>query len=277
MTLNLTTINVRGIKAYPVRNNLTKKLWHNEIDITISSETKVKEGISEKCRNSLISNVKISEKCIGGIIVVNARTNCYENIDKGEFYLQLDSLYAKVRQMSTVTILSFERKKTLPVKVENINENMNDSYLINPEDIKELKKQEIKRFMNYDITLPFLESETRAAIYSCVKNKMKNVDELNDYDLKCLSNKSIKYFILICNMCLKQIKHPSVWKTVKCLLLYKKKRNKACLSSYRTLSICSHGYKIYVKMILNRIQKKILDEILKHNLDSDQITAVVME
>uniref|UniRef100_A0A0K0FSR2 Craniofacial development protein 2-like n=1 Tax=Strongyloides venezuelensis TaxID=75913 RepID=A0A0K0FSR2_STRVS len=88
MTLNLITINVRGIKAYPVRNNLTKKLWHNEIDITISSETKVKEGISEKC-----------------IIVVNARTNCYENIDKGEFYLQLDSLYAKVRQMSTVTIL----------------------------------------------------------------------------------------------------------------------------------------------------------------------------
>uniref|UniRef100_A0A0K0EWS1 CCHC-type domain-containing protein n=1 Tax=Strongyloides venezuelensis TaxID=75913 RepID=A0A0K0EWS1_STRVS len=107
MTLNLTTINVRGIKAYPVRNNLTKKLWHNEIDITISSETKVKEGISEKCRNSKISCGKSSEKCIygEGIIAVYAPENCYENIDKGEFYLQLDSLYAKVRQMSTITIL----------------------------------------------------------------------------------------------------------------------------------------------------------------------------
>uniref|UniRef100_A0A0N5BPZ4 Reverse transcriptase domain-containing protein n=1 Tax=Strongyloides papillosus TaxID=174720 RepID=A0A0N5BPZ4_STREA len=115
--------------------------------------------------------------------------------------------------------------------------------------------------MNNDITLPFLESETRAAIYSCGKNKMKGVDGLNAYDLRCLGNKAIRYFTLICNMCLKQVKHPPEWKTVKCLFLYKKKGNKDCLSSYRPLSICSHGYKIYAKMILNRIQKKILNEI----------------
>ena len=65
MTLNLATINVRGIKAYPIRNNLMKELCHNEIDITIITETKVKEGISEKCGNSLISCGKSSEKCIG--------------------------------------------------------------------------------------------------------------------------------------------------------------------------------------------------------------------
>uniref|UniRef100_A0A0N5BHC2 Endo/exonuclease/phosphatase domain-containing protein n=1 Tax=Strongyloides papillosus TaxID=174720 RepID=A0A0N5BHC2_STREA len=144
MTLNLATINVRGIKAYPIRNNLMKELCHNEIDITIITETKGKEGISEKCENSLISCGKSSEKCIGGvefaisneniikhikviehinfrlsymivnidkrkslgIIAVYAPTNCYDDIDKDEFYLQLHSLYAKVRQMSTVTILA---------------------------------------------------------------------------------------------------------------------------------------------------------------------------
>uniref|UniRef100_A0A0N5BS70 Reverse transcriptase domain-containing protein n=1 Tax=Strongyloides papillosus TaxID=174720 RepID=A0A0N5BS70_STREA len=90
---------------------------------------------------------------------------------------------------------------------------------------------------------------------------MKGVDGLNAYDLRCLGNKAIRYFTLICNMCLKQVKHPSEWKTVKCLFLYKKKGNKDCLSSNRPLCICSHGYKIYAKMILNRIQKKILDEI----------------
>ena len=57
--------------------------------------------------------VNIDKRKSLGIIAVYAPTNCYDDIDKDEFYLQLHSLYAKVRQMSTVTILAGDFNGTI--------------------------------------------------------------------------------------------------------------------------------------------------------------------
>ena len=67
-----------------------------------------------------------------------------------------------------------------------------------------------------------------------------------------------KQLVKLYNHILSEKKIPVKWNEAKIILLYKK-RDKADIKNYRKLSFLSHAYKIFTRIIQNRI-KRILDE-----------------
>ena len=88
-------------------------------------------------------------------------------------------------------------------------------------------------------------------------NKAPGNDEITSDIINQGGEETITQLLKIFNQILEKKQIPTTWKEAKIILLYKK-GDKADVKNYRPISLLSHLYKIFTKVIQNRI-KDILD------------------
>ena len=88
-------------------------------------------------------------------------------------------------------------------------------------------------------------------------NKAPGIDDISSDVYKEGGTEVIEQLTGLYNQILKEKKLPQSWKEAKIILLYKK-GDKADIKNYRPISLLSHAYKIFTRIIQNRI-KQILD------------------
>ena len=88
-------------------------------------------------------------------------------------------------------------------------------------------------------------------------NKAPGNDELTSDIIKQGGEEVIQQLVKLFNQILILQKIPKAWKEAKIILLFKK-GDKADVKNYRPISLLSHLYKIFTKIIQNRI-KDVLD------------------
>ena len=105
---------------------------------------------------------------------------------------------------------------------------------------------------------PILQKEVRHAIKQMKDNKAPGIDGLTSDIIKAGGDVAVDQLTKLYNQILHTKKIPQSWKEAKIILLHKKD-DKADIKNYRPISLLSHGYKIFTKIIQNRI-KNILDQ-----------------
>ena len=96
------------------------------------------------------------------------------------------------------------------------------------------------------------------AVKQMKDNKAPGNDDLSSDIFKISGNEINKQLVKLYNHILSEKKIPVKWKEAKIILLHKK-GDKADIKNYRPISLLSHAYKIFTRIIQNRI-KRILDE-----------------
>ncbi len=107
---------------------------------------------------------------------------------------------------------------------------------------------------------PILQSEVEEALNSMKDHKAPGIDEITSDILKQGGEEILQQLTQLFNQISEAQKIPASWKEAKIILLFKK-GDKADVKNYRPISLLSHLYKIFTKIIQNRI---------KDALDSNQ-------
>ena len=91
-----------------------------------------------------------------------------------------------------------------------------------------------------------------------------------------LSNKSIlvkkanKWLHTMLNVCFKGNKIPKIWRQSKIIAILKPGKDSAIPKNYRPISLLCHTYKLYERIILNRIAPVVLSPVLFNIYTNDQ-------
>ena len=102
------------------------------------------------------------------------------------------------------------------------------------------------------------EREVEAATKEMKDNKAPGTDDITSDIIKIGGRETIRELTKLYNQILDERRIPSCWKEAKVILLFKK-GDKTDIKNYRPISLLSHVYKIFTRIIQNRI-KGLLDE-----------------
>ena len=105
---------------------------------------------------------------------------------------------------------------------------------------------------------PIIPSEVQEAVDQMKENKAPGIDDITSDIIKLGGDEIKTQLVTLFNQILEMKKIPSKWKEAKIILLHKK-GDKADIKNYRPISLLSHMYKLFTKVIQNRI-KATLDE-----------------
>ena len=123
----------------------------------------------------------------------------------------------------------------------------------------ETKNQEVKITSPENSELPEITSrEVEVAIKNMKKNKAQGLDEISKDILEEGGDEVITQLVKLFNQIITKKCIPQSWKEAKIILLHKK-GDKADIKNYRPISLLSHLYKIFTKILQNRLKKE-LDE-----------------
>lgn len=100
---------------------------------------------------------------------------------------------------------------------------------------------------------PILPTEVEEAIRQMKENKAPGPDEITSDVIKTGGEETIRQLTDLYNKILQEKKVPIKWKEAKIILLHKKD-DKTDIKNYRPISLLSHMYKIFTKVIQNRIK-----------------------
>ncbi|XP_072041185.1 uncharacterized protein [Amphiura filiformis] len=100
--------------------------------------------------------------------------------------------------------------------------------------------------------------EVETAVKQMKDNKAPGTDDISSDVYKIGGAEIITQLTRLNNQILTEKKIPAAWKEAKIILLHKK-GDKEDIKNYRPISLLSHAYKIFTRLIQNRI-KIILDE-----------------
>ena len=105
---------------------------------------------------------------------------------------------------------------------------------------------------------PFLEDEVRETLKEMKKNKAPGNDGITSDVLNLGGPEVITYMTKVYNDILRNKEIPNCWKEAKIIILYKKGDPKD-IKNYRPISLLSHSYKIFTRLLQKRLER-ILDE-----------------
>lgn len=95
--------------------------------------------------------------------------------------------------------------------------------------------------------------------------KSAGFDEINNRLIKQLPIASIRFLVLIFNLCMSFGFFPDAWKTAKVIAIPKPNKNKSDPKSYRPISLTACIGKIFERVILTRMNNFILDNEILNN------------
>ena len=94
-------------------------------------------------------------------------------------------------------------------------------------------------------------------------NKAACRDDILVEQLKHLGPKAHKWLFTMLNICFMDNKIPTVWRQSKIMAILKPGKDSSIPKNYRPISLLCHTYKLYERMILNRIAPTIEQHLIK--------------
>ena len=110
---------------------------------------------------------------------------------------------------------------------------------------------------------PFSEEEYIRGIATLKNSKAAGIDDVHVEQLKILGPKTHKWLIAILNNCFSQNKIPTIWRKSKIIAILKPGKDSETPKNYRPISLLCHMYKLYERLILNRIVPTIEEHLIK--------------
>ena len=110
---------------------------------------------------------------------------------------------------------------------------------------------------------PFSEDEYRKAVATLKDNKAVSRDDVLVEQVKNLGPNAHKWLRTMLNNCFIDNKIPTIWRQSKIIAILQPGKDSAIPKSYRPISLLCHTYKLYERMILNRIAPTIEQHLIK--------------
>ena len=99
----------------------------------------------------------------------------------------------------------------------------------------------------------FSEEEYRKGIAALKNNKAAGIDDIVVEQLKNLGPKAHKWLHTMLSTCFIDNKIPKIWRQSKIIAILKPGKDSAIPKNYRPISLLCHTYKLYERLILNRV------------------------
>ena len=99
----------------------------------------------------------------------------------------------------------------------------------------------------------FSEEEYRKGIAALKNNKAAGIDDIMMEQLKNLGPKIHKWLHTMLDTCFIENKIPKIWRKSKIIAILKRGKDSAIQKNYRPISLLCHIYKLYERLILNRV------------------------
>ena len=116
---------------------------------------------------------------------------------------------------------------------------------------------------DYSMVYPFSEEAYRKEEAILKNNKASGRDYVLVEQLKNLGPKAHRWLLTMLNKCFMENKIPTLWRQSKIIAILKPGKDSAIPKSYRPISLLCHTYKLYEKMIPNRIAPTIEQHLIK--------------
>ena len=104
---------------------------------------------------------------------------------------------------------------------------------------------------------PFSEGEYNKEVAALKNNKAADRDDILVEQLK------LKWLLTMLNICFMENKIPTIWRQSKIIAILKPGKDSSIPKNYRPISLLCHTYKLYERMILNRIAPAIEQHLIK--------------
>ena len=109
----------------------------------------------------------------------------------------------------------------------------------------------------------FSEGEYNKGVAALKNNKAAGRDDILVEQLKHLGPKAHKWLLTMLNICFMENKIPTIWRQSKIIAILKPGKDSSIPKNYRPISLLCHTYKLYERMILNRIAHTIEQHLIK--------------
>ena len=116
---------------------------------------------------------------------------------------------------------------------------------------------------DYSMVYPFSEEEYRKGVAILKNNKDAGRDDDLVEQLKNLGRKAHRWLLTMLYKCFMENKIPTLWRQSKIIAILKPEKDFTIPKSYRPISLLGHTYKLYERMILNRIAPTIEQHLIK--------------
>ena len=113
----------------------------------------------------------------------------------------------------------------------------------------------------------FSEEEYRKGITALRYNKAACIDNVLVERIKNLGPRAHKWLQTMLSKCFTENKIPKLWRQSKIIAILKPGKDSATTKSYRPISLLCHTYKLYERMILNRVTPLLENNLIKEQAD----------
>ena len=100
---------------------------------------------------------------------------------------------------------------------------------------------------------PFSEGEYNKGVAAMKNNKAADRDDILVEQLKHIGPKAHKWLLTMLNIYFMENKIPTIWRQSEIIAILKPGKDSSIPKNYRPISLLCHMYKLYERMILNRI------------------------
>ena len=107
------------------------------------------------------------------------------------------------------------------------------------------------------LTSPFLMEDLLHGVKALKNNKAAGLDDMLCEQIKHFGEATLRWLLQMMNSILKTQKFPKLWRKSKVIAILKPGKDSTLPKSYRPISLLCHTYKLFERMILNRLNPLI--------------------
>ena len=115
------------------------------------------------------------------------------------------------------------------------------------------------------LTSPFLMEDFLHGVKALKNNKAAGLDDMLCEQIKHFGEATLRWLLQMMNSILKTQKFPKLWRKSKVIAILKPGKDSTLPKSYRPISLLCHTYKLFERMILNRLNPLIETMIIDQN------------
>ena len=137
--------------------------------------------------------------------------------------------------------------------------------LLNGRSGKKQKKIKLNRNQNNQdsrFTTPFTMAELEAGISTLKPGKAIGLDNISTEEIKNFGPEAKRWLLQLYNQCLETHKLPKIWKRAHVTALLKPGKDPSLPKNYRPISLLSHTYKLFERLLLNRLSPFVDERLI---------------
>jgi hypothetical protein len=183
-----------------------------------------------------------------------------------ELILSIDLTQNSRRAWKTISKLNNDATRATPVSLVTANQVAHQLLLNSKGNGAKIHSPKYKQHptTNESLLTSFTEDELYIGIQSLKNNKAAGIDNMLVEQIKHFGIKTRKWILDMLNECLKTNSMPKIWRQSRIIAILKPGKDASVPKSYRPISLLCHLYKLYERMILNKIaptiERHLIDE-----------------